>query len=108
MLHAQVHLLVNAQRLNYIQTVQRQEGFPGDSVGNESACNSGDSVRSQVKKIPWRRTWQPISSFLPVKSHGQRSLAGYSPKRHKELDMTEHTEKGSKISDFQFIQFSKG
>ena len=77
-------------------------------MGNESAFNSGDSVRSQVEKIPWRRAWQPISLFLPGKSHGQRSLAGYSPKRHKELDMTEHTEKGSKISDFQFIQFSKG
>ena len=29
--------------------------------------------------IPWRREWQPIPVFLPGKSHGQRSLAGYSP-----------------------------
>ena len=28
---------------------------------------------------PWRRKWQPIPVFLPGKSHGQRSLAGYSP-----------------------------
>ena len=28
--------------------------------------------------------------FLPEKPHGQRSLAGYSPKGHKESDMTEH------------------
>ena len=28
--------------------------------------------------------------FLPGKSHGQRSLAGYSPWGHKESDMTEH------------------
>ena len=27
--------------------------------------------------------------FLPGKSHGQRSLEGYSPWGHKELDMTE-------------------
>ena len=27
----------------------------------------------------WRRKWQPTSVFLPVKSHGQRNLAGYSP-----------------------------
>ena len=27
--------------------------------------------------------------FLPGKSHGQRSLAGYSPQGHKELDATE-------------------
>ena len=32
-----------------------------------------------VGKIPWRRKWQPNSAFLPGKSHGQRSLAGYSP-----------------------------
>ena len=28
--------------------------------------------------------------FLPGKFHGQRSLVGYSPWGHKELDMTEH------------------
>ena len=27
--------------------------------------------------------------FLPEESHGQRSLVGYSPWGHKELDMTE-------------------
>ena len=32
--------------------------------------------------------WQPIPVFLPGKSHGQRSLAGYSSWGHKELDMT--------------------
>ena len=31
-----------------------------------------------VRKIPWRRKWQPTSVLLPGKSHGQRSLAGYS------------------------------
>ena len=32
-----------------------------------------------VGKIPWRRKWQPTPVFLPGKSHGQRSLAGFSP-----------------------------
>ena len=32
---------------------------------------------------------QPSSVFLPGKSHGQRSLVGYSPWGRKELDMTE-------------------
>ena len=31
-----------------------------------------------VGKIPWRRKWQPTPVFLPGKSHGQKSLAGYS------------------------------
>ena len=30
-----------------------------------------------VRKIPWRRKWQPSPVFLPGESHGQRSLAGY-------------------------------
>ena len=30
-------------------------------------------------RFPWRRPWQPIPVFLSGESHGQRSLAGYSP-----------------------------
>ena len=40
-----------------------------------------------VKKIRWRRKWQPTLAFLPGESHGQRSLAGCSPRGRKELDM---------------------
>ena len=36
-----------------------------------------------VRKIPWRRKWQPTPVFSPGKSHGQRILAGYSPQDHK-------------------------
>ena len=32
-----------------------------------------------VRKIPWRRKWQPTPVFLPGESHGWRSLVGYSP-----------------------------
>ena len=42
-----------------------------------------------VVNIPWRREWQPTLVFLPEKSHGQRRLAGYSPRGHKDLDTTE-------------------
>ena len=40
----------------------------------------------------WRRTWQVTPVFWPGKSHGQRSLAGYSPWDGKESDTTEATE----------------
>ena len=43
-----------------------------------------------VGKIPWRKQ-QPTPVLLPGKSHGQRSLVGYSSWGHKELDMTEVT-----------------
>ena len=42
-----------------------------------------------VRKILWRRRWQPTLVLLPGKSHGWRSLEGYSPWSCKELDMTE-------------------
>ena len=42
-----------------------------------------------VEKIPWRRKWQLTPVCLPEKSNEQRSLVGYSPWGHKELDMTE-------------------
>ena len=42
-----------------------------------------------VWKIPWRRKWQLTPVFSPGKSHGQRSLVGYSPWGCKELDTPE-------------------
>ena len=48
--------------------------------GKESTCLSRRlGFDPQVRNIPWRRKWQPILVFLPGKSHGQRSLVGYSP-----------------------------
>ena len=44
---------------------------------------------SGLGRFPWRRAWQPTPVFLPGESHGQRSLAGYSPWGRKELDTTE-------------------
>ena len=46
---------------------------------------------SWVGKIPWRRAKQSTLVFLHGKSHGQRSLVGYSPCGHKESGMTEVT-----------------
>ena len=38
-----------------------------------------------VRKISWRRIWQPIPVCLPGKSHGQRYLVGYSPWSRKRV-----------------------
>ena len=42
-----------------------------------------------IQKIPWRRQWLPHPVFLPREFYGQRSLVGYSPWGHKELDTIE-------------------
>ena len=42
-----------------------------------------------VRKIPWRRAWQPIPVFLPGESYGQRTVEDCSPWGFKELATTE-------------------
>ena len=65
-------------------------GLPGGSDGKESACKAGDlGFFPGSRKILWRREGQPTLVFLPGESHGQRSLAGYSPWGHKESDINE-------------------
>ena len=58
-------------------------------------------VQSWVGKIPWRRRWHPTPIFLPGKFHGGRSLPGYSPWGHKELDTTKWLNNNSK----EYIRF---
>ena len=69
--------------------------FPGGAHGKEHACQCRRHKRCGfkpwVRKIPWRRPWQPTPVSLPGESHGQRSLVGYSPRGHKESDTTEVT-----------------
>ncbi|XP_060272457.1 phospholipid-transporting ATPase IK isoform X11 [Ovis aries] len=56
-----------------------QEVVPcGGACGKESACQCGrDGFDPWVRKMLWRRKWQPTPVFLPGKSHGLRSLALY-------------------------------
>ena len=67
-------------------------GFPSGPVsGKESSCQCRRPRRREcnpwVRKIPWRRKWQPTPVFLPGESHGQRSLASYRPWGSKELSV---------------------
>ena len=47
--------------------------FPGGLDSKEFTCNAGE-FDPWVRNIPWRRAWQPTTVFLPVESHGQRSM----------------------------------
>ena len=76
-------------------------GFSYDSVVKIHLPMQEMEFDPWVGKIPWRRKWQPTPVFLPGKFHGQMSLAGYTLKGHKELDMTEqlstHNERISNV-----------
>jgi len=56
--------------------------FSGGASGKESTCQCRRHKRCGldpwVGKIFWRRKWQPTPVFSLGKSHGQRSLAGFS------------------------------
>ena len=79
-------------------------GFPGGASGKEPVCQCRRGKRYQfnpwVRKIPWRRKWQPAPVFLSRKSHGQRSLVVYSPWGHKESDMAERVTLSLSNHDF--------
>jgi len=77
--------------MNFLAT--QYLGFSGGTRGKESTCHCRRCKRCRfnfwVRKIPWRRVWKPTPVFLPGKFHGQRSLAGYSPRSCKESETTE-------------------
>ena len=57
--------------------------FPGVASGKEPACQCRRhrqlGFNPKVRKIHWRRAWQPTPVLLPGESYGQRSQVGYSP-----------------------------
>ena len=59
-------------------------GYPGGSDG-KNVCLQCWRPRFDpwVRKIPWKRKWQPTPVLLPGKFHGQRSLVGYSSWGHR-------------------------
>ena len=80
----------------FLKVAAFRNGFPGGASGKEPTCQRRRHKRCRLdpwlKKILWRRAWQPTLVFLPRKSHEQKSQVGYSPWGLKESDMTEATE----------------
>ena len=66
------------------------KGFRGGSDGNKSTCNAGDmdSITGLGRSLGGGRG-NPLQCSCLENLHGQRSLEGYSPQGHKQLDMSE-------------------
>ena len=63
-------------------------------------ANSGD-LDPWVRKIPWRRKWQPTPVSVPGKSHGQRSLVGTvhgAAKSRTPLNVHTHTHTHTQVN----------
>ena len=70
-----------------------QGNLPNPQIehGSQPACQGRRHKKCWLRKIPWRRKWQPTPDLLPGECHGERSLEGYGPQCCKESDTTEVT-----------------
>ena len=87
-----IHLLHDLKSCQFWVGSRTREGIPAGSVVNnllQWRSHRRCVFDPWVRKVSYRRKWQPTPVFSPGKSHGQRRLAGYSPKGRKELDTTE-------------------
>ena len=86
MIKLRVQKLIFTLMVNwFLIRIPRQLGFPGGASGRESACQ-GRSIRDLGSmpggEDPPEESMAPTLVLLPGESHGQRSLAGYSPRGH--------------------------
>ena len=85
-------------KLQFIQLCYRlsPHRLPGGARGKEPTRQyrrlQKGGFNPWVRKILWRRAQQPTPVFLPGESHGQRTLEGYSPQGHRDLNMSEVTQ----------------
>ena len=86
--------------ITFFKTKKNKEAIPHTSTCLSSCHNthlskirwgSGQTclLSNTIYYVHWRRKWHPTPVLLPGKSHGWRSLVGYSPWGRKESDMTE-------------------
>ena len=81
------------------------EGFPDGSSGKEPACQCRSRFDPWVRKIPWRRNWQPTPVFLSGRFHGQKSLVGYSPGLQSQTQLSYKTTARGQGNESQALAF---
>ena len=84
-----IHLLTRGLVffLRFIQVLYRIADLSLGTSGKEPSCQcrrcKSHGFDPWIRKIPWRKAWQPTPVFLPGESYGQRSLVGYGPYCHR-------------------------
>ena len=60
------------------------DSLMSEPPGKSTACQCRRlRFNPWIRKIPWRRAWQPTPAFCPGESCEQRSLVGYGPEAHR-------------------------
>ena len=87
------HWDTDTQREEHVRMQGGEDGHIQGSLGGSLVKNLPAVQETWVQSLgledPWRKEWQPTSVFLLGKSHGERSLAGYSLWGRIESDTTE-------------------
>ena len=92
LLHALEFQRIKHQNFDFFRLDSILVGLPRWLSGKEFGCHCRRCrFNPCVGKIPWKGKWLPTPVFLPGKTHGERSLAGYTPQGFKESDTTEWT-----------------
>ena len=90
LLHALEFQRIKHQNFDFFRLDSILVGLPRWLSGKEFGCHCRRCrFNPCVGKIPWKGKWLPTPVFLPGKTHGERSLAGYTPQGFKESDTTE-------------------
>ena len=79
------NLAIKQQQQQQYTHTHTHTRFPGSLAGRESTCNAGDpgSIPG-LEKSPGEGIGYPLQYSCLENPRGQRSLAGYSPRRRKE------------------------
>ena len=77
-------LMTRILYLSYFSIRNFPGGTSGKELANQCRRHKKCGFDPWVRKIPWRRKWQPMPEFVPGESHKQRSLVGCSPWGHKD------------------------
>ena len=75
----EINILLVCVSAKHIHASLAAQLIKNSRAKQESAAMQETRVQFLDQEHPWRRKWQPTPVFLPGKSHGQRSLVGYSP-----------------------------
>ena len=83
-------LLLPSRSKNCLHFIE-QHSFPRWLSGKESTCQCRRlRFNPWVRKIPWKRKWQPTPVFVPGKSMDREPWWATVHGVKKEMDMTEH------------------
>ena len=84
-------MCVYTHLLNFVKYMHTGKNFSRDSVVKNPPAKQEMRVLSLGREDPLEKEMATHSSILPRESHGQRSLAGCSPRGHKEIQLSDLT-----------------